>query len=96
MGRFVVDELLPWADARYPTLPTRLAVGHSLGGLFVLYTAAMRPGAFRVVIAASPSLYADGDGAIGVDIAARLAADSVHGRSIFVTSGDYEGGSTSL
>jgi pimeloyl-ACP methyl ester carboxylesterase len=91
MGRFIVDELLPWADGRYPTLPTRLLVGHSFGGLFVLYTAAMRPGVFRVVIAASPSLYADG-GAIGADIAARLAADSVHGRSIFVTSGDFEGG----
>ncbi len=91
MGRFIVDELLPWADGRYPTLPTRLLVGHSFGGLFVLYTAAMRPGAFRVVIAASPSLYPDG-GAIGADIAARLAADSVHGRSIFVTSGDVEGG----
>src|SRR5579862_3681774 len=89
-GRFIVDELLPWADARYPTLPTRLIVGHSLGALFALYTAARRPGIFRVVIAASPALYADG-GAIGADIAARLAADSVHARSIFVTSGDLEG-----
>ncbi len=88
--RFIVDELLPWADARYPTLPTRLIVGHSLGALFALYTEARRPGIFRVVIAASPALYADG-GAIGADIAARLAADSVHARSIFVTSGDLEG-----
>jgi len=90
-GRFVVDELLPWADARYPTLPTRLLVGHSLGALVALYTAAARPGVFRIVIAASPSLWWDG-GATGADIAARLAADSGHARSIFVTSGDLEGG----
>jgi uncharacterized protein len=89
--RFVVDELLPWADARYPTAPSRLLVGHSLGGLVALYTAAMRPGVFRVVIAASPSLWWN-NGATGADIAARLAADSVHARSIFVTSGDLEGG----
>src|SRR5579862_2751726 len=90
-GQFIVDELLPWADARYPTLPTRLIVGHSLGALVALYTAAMRPGVFRVVIAASPSLWWDG-GATGADLAARLAADSIHPRSIFVTSGDLEGG----
>ena len=90
-GRFVLDEVLPWVDARYPTSSARLVVGHSLGGLAALYTAAMRPGVFRVVIAASPSLWWDG-GATGADIATRLASDSSHARSIFITSGDLEGG----
>ena len=90
MGRFIIDELLPWADAHYPTLPVRLLAGHSFGGLFALYTAAMRPGVFRVVIAMSPSLWWNG-GATGADLAARFAADSTHTRTIFITSGAVEG-----
>jgi uncharacterized protein len=89
-GRFIVDELLPWAEARYPTLPTRLLVGHSLGALFALYIAAKQPSVFRIVIAASPGLGL-GFGS-DTDITRRLAADSVHPRSIFVTSGDLEDG----
>src|SRR5262249_48640295 len=35
--RFIADELLPWVDAHYPTVPTRLLAGHSFGGLFAVY-----------------------------------------------------------
>jgi enterochelin esterase-like enzyme len=89
--RFVVDELLPWADAHYPTSPVRLLAGHSLGGLLSLYAAAMRPGVFRVVIAMSPSLWWD-NGTIGAELAPRLAADTTHLHSLFLTSGGLEGG----
>ncbi len=87
--RFIADELLPWADAHYPTLPVRLLAGHSLGGLFALYAVAMRPDVFRVTIAMSPSLWWN-DGTIGAELASRIATDTVHLRAIFVSSGGLE------
>ena len=87
--KFVVDELLPWADAHYPTLPTRLLAGHSFGGLFAIYTMAERPGVFRVVIAMSPSLYWNDD-SLAPKLAARIVADTGHLQTLFVTSGLLE------
>jgi predicted alpha/beta superfamily hydrolase len=87
--QFIADELLPWVDARYPTLPIRLLAGHSLGGLFALYTMVTRPDVFRIVIAMSPYL-AWNDGAISAQVAASLVADTVHPRTLFLTSGGHE------
>jgi uncharacterized protein len=88
-AEFIVHELLPWIDAHYPTLPVRLLAGHSLGGLFALRTAALRPDVFRIVIAMSPSLWWN-SGADAKELAAHIAADRVHNRSIFVSSGGLE------
>ncbi len=87
--RFVVDELLPWTDAHYPTLPMRLLAGHSLGALFALYTMAARPDVFHAVIAMSPSLYWNDD-SLAPTLAARIVADTADVRSLFVTSGLLE------
>jgi predicted alpha/beta superfamily hydrolase len=87
--QFIVDELLPWVDARYPTMPVRILAGHSLGGLLALYAMESRPDVFRIVIAMSPAVFWNG-GATGDSIALRLATDTVRPRTLFVTSGGQE------
>jgi predicted alpha/beta superfamily hydrolase len=90
-ARFIADELLPWVDAHYPTLPTRILAGHSAGGLFGLYMMVTRPEVFRVVIAMSPALFWNDDSLIA-DYSARMAADSLRARALFLTSGGLENG----
>ena len=87
--QFMADELLPWIDAHYPTLPTRVLVGHSLGGLYALYTMTARPDVFRIVIALSPVLGWN-DGTFSTDVAMRLATDTEHRRTLFLASGGLE------
>lgn len=87
--QFIADELIPWVDAHYPTLPTHVLVGHSFGGLFALHTMVTRPDVFRIVIALSPALWWN-DGTFGNKVAASLVADTQHPRTLFVTSGGLE------
>jgi predicted alpha/beta superfamily hydrolase len=86
---FLADELLPWADAHYPTLPLRILAGHSAGGVLALYAMATQPGLFRVLIAMSPAVYWN-DGAFANDVVARIAGDTRDERTLFVTSGGLE------
>ncbi|MBM7118571.1 alpha/beta hydrolase-fold protein [Archangium primigenium] len=55
--RFLDEELRPRIEARYRTLPYRILVGHSYGGLFGLSTWVTRPQAFQALILSSPSLW---------------------------------------
>jgi len=87
--QFIVDELLPWADAHYPTAPTRILAGHSFGALFALHAMIRRPAVFRVVIAMSPPMGWN-DGAFNREAAASLASDSTHTRTLFVASGGLD------
>lgn len=53
--RFLADELIPFVDRTYRTIPTdRGLLGHSYGGLFALYSLIERPGLFQRIVAASP------------------------------------------
>lgn len=55
---FLVDELRPMLAAAYPIdLKDQSIFGHSLGGLFVLYSLFEHPTAYRTFVAASPSIY---------------------------------------
>ncbi len=54
--RYLEDELLPFIDENYPTLPYRIFIGHSLGGLRVVHTALYQPDLFNAYIAVDPSL----------------------------------------
>ena len=87
--RFIGEELLPWIDARYPTVQTRILVGHSLGGLFALYSMVAKPDLFRVVVALSPPLTWN-DGSLSADVASRLATDKSRRRTLFLASGGLE------
>lgn len=58
--QFIREELVPFVDANYQTDPEdRTIVGHSLGGLFALYTLFHSPDTFDRYIALSPSLWWD-------------------------------------
>jgi predicted alpha/beta superfamily hydrolase len=54
MLAFLRDELVPWVDARYRTVPFRILFGHSATGNFGLWTLTEAPGLFPAVVAASP------------------------------------------
>ncbi|MEQ1763811.1 MAG: alpha/beta hydrolase-fold protein [Pyrinomonadaceae bacterium] len=56
---FIEQEVLPLVDKNYRTEPYRVFVGHSLGGLTVVYTMLSRPHLFGGYIAASPVLHWD-------------------------------------
>lgn len=58
---FFEDELMPYVDEHYRTLPMRLFSGHSFGGLFALNAFFERPGLFHSVLSISPSLTWDDD-----------------------------------
>jgi predicted alpha/beta superfamily hydrolase len=52
---FVSDELVPFIDKKYRTLPKRIAVGHSNGGTFITYSFLQKPDLFDSYIAISPN-----------------------------------------
>jgi len=84
---FLMDELRPFIDARYPTDPQQaILVGHSLGGLFAANVLAHRPDAFRAYLIASPSVWAAPDLAVRL----RAAAPAGGGRRVFVGVGGLE------
>ena len=59
---FIREELVPFIDARYPTRPAdRTYFGHSLGGLFGLYTLFTSPATFSRYIIGSPSIWWGGE-----------------------------------
>ena len=54
---FLEHEIIPFTDRTYRTVPTdRALLGHSLGGMFVLYALEHRPTLFQRLIAASPAI----------------------------------------
>jgi len=54
---FLEHDVIPFTDRTYRTVPTdRALLGHSLGGLFVLYALEHRPSLFQRLIAASPAI----------------------------------------
>ena len=64
-AKFVTEEVKPFIDARYPTLPGRehtAVVGSSMGGLVSLYVALWHPRVFGAAGLLSPSVWWD-DGA---------------------------------
>ena len=53
---FFSDELFPYIDKHYRTMPYRIFSGHSFGGLFALNAFFTRPEMFEAALAISPSL----------------------------------------
>jgi hypothetical protein len=53
---FLEKELIPYIDTVYPTLPYRILIGHSLGGLKVVNTLVYHTKLFNSYVAIDPSL----------------------------------------
>ncbi len=54
--RYVVEEVIPYIEREYRTLPYRTLIGHSLAGRFALLTLCRAPTIFPAIIAISPSV----------------------------------------
>jgi predicted alpha/beta superfamily hydrolase len=54
---FLESDVMPALEQRYRTLPFRVLIGHSLGGLFAAHAAAERPGLFNAFVIMEPSLW---------------------------------------
>lgn len=88
---FLLDDLRPFIEARYPVDPARSVLfGHSFGGLFTANVFADRPDAFYGYIIGSPSAFADP--ALIARVAA--AAPKAHGRRVYLTVGEKENAGT--
>jgi predicted alpha/beta superfamily hydrolase len=84
---FLLDELRPLIEARYPIdADQAFLFGHSAGGLFVANVLAEHPNAFRGYLIASPSIWSD------PTIVARVAAAAAtgEGRRVYVAVGGAE------
>ncbi|RAV28620.1 alpha/beta hydrolase-fold protein [Sinomicrobium soli] len=58
--QFIQNELVPYVDTNYRTAPYRVLAGHSLAGLFSLYTKTTSPDLFNATILMSPAIDIDG------------------------------------
>jgi predicted alpha/beta superfamily hydrolase len=55
--KFIRDELIPLIDSRFHTLPSRVLVGHSFGGLLAIHALLEESDMFHGYIAIDPSLW---------------------------------------
>jgi predicted alpha/beta superfamily hydrolase len=85
--RFLADDLKPWVAAHYRASGETALIGESLAGLFVVETFLKEPGLFDAYIAASPSLWWDGQ-SLAKGAAADLAKWPVGERKLYLTIGD--------
>ena len=86
---FIETEAIPAIESQLPVDSTRILVGHSLGGLFVLYALAQTPGLFDGHFAFSPSTWV-GDGAIVPVLERSLNQTSFPETSVYLSLGELE------
>lgn len=53
--QYLSDEVVPYLEQHYRTLPTKIAIGHSLGATFISYCLLKNPDLFDAYIAVSPN-----------------------------------------
>ncbi len=56
---FIEKELIPHIDSLYPTIPYRMLIGHSFGGLMVINTLLYHKSLFNSYVAIDPSMWWD-------------------------------------
>lgn len=81
--RFLVEEVKPWAAARFKADGRTALIGESLAGLFTAETLLREPRAFDDYIAVSPSLWWD-DGALSREAVADLKRGDFSGRRAWI------------
>ncbi|NLV31872.1 MAG: hypothetical protein GXY47_12045 [Acidobacteria bacterium] len=88
--QFIVEELKPRIDKDYRTTGYSVLIGHSLGGLFAMYTFVNRPGSFDSYLLIDPSLNWN-DQELVSEVEAFLDRDQDMNASLyFVTSSDED------
>jgi uncharacterized protein len=56
---FMEKELMPYINAKYPTQPYKILLGHSFGGLTAMHAMLTRPKMFNAFICIDPSMWWD-------------------------------------
>lgn len=84
--RYLEQDVIPWATARYRT-DRRILTAASLGGLFVIDTFLEQPHLFDDYIALTPSLWWD-EGRLVEEAARKLGAHGASDRRLYLTMGD--------
>ncbi len=85
--KFIEDELMPYIDDKYRTQPHRVLFGHSLAGMFSIYSLLSKPDLFAGYIAASPYLQYDDGHVVGL-VESQFAGLAGDRKSLFITLGD--------
>ncbi|MFO7445093.1 MAG: alpha/beta hydrolase-fold protein [Ignavibacteriaceae bacterium] len=86
---FITNELLPYIDNNYRTQPYRILFGHSLTGMYSIYTFLREPDLFNAFLAASPYVMYDKN--YIVESAKTKLKDSYDSkRFLFITIGSRE------
>jgi uncharacterized protein len=80
---FIEKELMPYIDAKYPTEPYKMLIGHSLGGLMVMQALVHHPDLFNSYIAIDPSMWWDSKKLL-LESKKILANMKLDGKSLFL------------
>lgn len=80
---FIEKELMPYIEAKYPTAPYKMMIGHSLGGLMVMQTLIHHTQLFNSYICIDPSMWWDKQTLLKQAEKA-LAARKFEGKSLFL------------
>lgn len=80
---FMEKELIPHIDSLYPTLPYRMLIGHSLGGLLVVNVLVHHKDLFNSYVAIDPSLWWDQQRLLH-EAGQALHSRSLAGKAIFL------------
>ncbi len=86
--RVLADELIPWVERNFRTVPERVLVGHSLSASFAVHTMLNRPELFAAYIAASAPLWRYEN--LAADTKAGLQRAAKSGVAVFLTVGQHE------
>ncbi len=85
--KFLEEELMPFVDSNYRTSPYRILYGHSLAGMFSIYTLFAKPDLFNGYIAVSPYLMFDNGYVVDYSKKALEKKPSLN-KSIYITLGN--------
>ena len=80
---FIEKELIPHIDSLYPTAPYRMFIGHSIGGLMVIYSLLNHSNLFNSYLAIEPSLWWD-DQVILKQAQQTLDTKDLNGKRLYV------------
>jgi len=80
---FVRTELIPHVESTYRTMPYRVFVGHSLGGITTIQALYTMPDVFNAYVAIDPSLWWDNSTMLKA-AKPRLNAPSLAGRALYM------------
>jgi predicted alpha/beta superfamily hydrolase len=86
---FIKTELIPYINDHYPSNQDNTIWGHSLSGMFVLYTLINEPFLFKSYIASDPSVWWDNDYVLNMAVA-KLPAIPFEHTTFFIAGRDID------